>query len=309
MSKFIAKTLEHITKLSMYSKKLPNITQQMAMHSALSDATRISSMKDIYFNHMGQMMSLPRDQHVTLPYHGAEPVQNQQKRLMQQSLREFTANEERALGLQRHANTPVPPKNEWQAEYEPSKGLLQIRYQNNVFLMCTIDESEARELQRKLGRLLKRFGAGMVHGMHMFKNAGLIDAVLSPRKQVNFEDIKEVIKFDALNAGARSWDFVNYERGIINFQCDPLQISDVCSRIQEMGYRILNTDYGFSPRKPVILSEIERAAYMRFLKQLLRVPGLVEVYDNVKHPVENIVDTDDGYKYIEQKEGNDLHCS
>lgn len=161
--------------------------------------------------------------------------------------------------------------------------ILPIDYsRQTVGLICKARTDNLSDLKLRLSVILKQHRARFVN-RHLFKETGIIEAVLPNKVLLSFEDFNQTLQTDALWCKATSVAIKNYQQGAVTFQCQPLDLREVKAKLRDCGYKITHSEMGHSPKKALVqLPERQMKRYKEFLEQLQQDHDVVRVYDNVR---------------------------
>ncbi|EDW86695.1 uncharacterized protein Dwil_GK23563 [Drosophila willistoni] len=164
-----------------------------------------------------------------------------------------------------------------------TKHRLGIQYKKNVFVICIINTNNFSGFKMDATAMIKKSGGIFVDVTHIFEDFGwirarLAEVVLYPKSQTFEEKVFE----DAIEFGAEDVKVVDCSSRTVNFKCDPTYLTALCKRLQINGYTVEKSEHIFYAHDPVKLTSELHDAYQVFLKKLQILPGVENIYDNVK---------------------------
>lgn len=115
-----------------------------------------------------------------------------------------------------------------------------------------------------------------------FSHCCVIEAVV-PQKylQLNPQQYRENLDCDAKVLKVRRIDVVDEVRGEVSVQCLPVAMPNTTKFMESLGYKVLNSDYGFRANKEIILDTRTAVQYRKLINNLLLIPDIETISDNV----------------------------
>ncbi|XP_034486007.1 uncharacterized protein LOC117790621 [Drosophila innubila] len=166
--------------------------------------------------------------------------------------------------------------------------VLHMNYNGQLAaLVCKVRTNDLPALKHRLSPLLRqhksRFRNVLVE-RNLFKQTGLIHALMTCATTGDFADLEQALQCDALRCKAQGCKIVSIEKGTLCFNCQPADIPKVLARLKLCGYKPLHTEVGHCSREtPVKLTAGQLQRYGEFLKALHADTDIVKVYDNVEN--------------------------
>lgn len=163
---------------------------------------------------------------------------------------------------------------------------LHINYNGQeAALVCQVRTNDLAALKHRLSPLLRqhksRFRNVLVE-RNLFKQTGLIHALMNYATATDFADLEQALQCDALRCKAQGCKIVNIEKGTLCFNCQPADIPKVLARLKLCGYKPLQTEVAQCARDSLVKLPVgQRQRYGDFLKALHADTDIVKIYDNV----------------------------
>lgn len=170
--------------------------------------------------------------------------------------------------------------------------VLHVNYkEQEAALVCQVSTANLGVLKHRLSKVLLKYKSRFrpVHSKpSLFKQMGLIHALMNCKAAIDFASLDEQLKRDAHSCQAEGCQIVSIEMGALCFRCHPEGIADVAAKLKLCGYKPLLTEIGYYSTEPLVkLTAAQMRRYSEFLKALQADTDIVKIYDNVQNSVLN----------------------
>ena len=160
--------------------------------------------------------------------------------------------------------------------------LLEICYRQNVFLIVNVYSQNIMKFKKDLFyRTLNKYQATYDNVLQHFNCNCKIEALAPYSTARQFADFEMNLAKDAVDCRVNAIEIHDYETGAVTFQSHPFSLAMMINGLEEKGYKILYTDYGFESMKKVHLADKEQLEYLKFLSELQKYPEVTDYDDNV----------------------------
>ncbi|XP_068143500.1 probable transcriptional regulatory protein MYPU_6240 [Drosophila tropicalis] len=164
-----------------------------------------------------------------------------------------------------------------------TKHRLGIQYKKKVFVICIINTNNFPGFKMDATAMIRKSGGIFVDVRHIFEDFGWIKAHYAELFLfANRQTFEEKVFEDAVEFGAEDVQIVDYRSGTVNFICDPSYLIAISKRLQSSGYCVEKSEHIFYAHDLVKLTSDQHDSYKVFLKKLQILPGVENIYDNVK---------------------------
>lgn len=163
------------------------------------------------------------------------------------------------------------------------KYTLEFKALNKIYMMAIIFTDNLTGMKIQLATLLRKGGAAYADSQHLFDSMGLIEAIVPEAKaKLPLESMENVCTDDAIECGAEDVNIIDHATGLVQFSCDPVELSRISNQLLNHGYTIENSEHIFVPKNEISVSEAERKAYNAFVTKLSAVDGVESIFDNLE---------------------------
>ena len=160
--------------------------------------------------------------------------------------------------------------------------LLEICYQQNVFLIVNVYTKNFMKFKKDLMyHTLNKYQATYDNVLQHFKCNCKIEALARYGTARQFAEFEMNLAKDAIDCRADGIEIHDYETGAVTFKSQPYTLAMMISGLEQKGYKILYTDYGFEALKKVNLRDKEQMEYLKFISDLQKYPEVTDYDDNV----------------------------
>ncbi|XP_046804330.1 uncharacterized protein LOC124419350 [Lucilia cuprina] len=160
--------------------------------------------------------------------------------------------------------------------------LLQIQLRQRVFILCTVRTCNFPHLLSIVDKVMHPVRAQFAPVLQHFSHCCVIEAIV-PQKylQLSSKQFRENLDCDAKVLKVKRIDVVDEVRGEVSVQCLPVSMPNTTKFMESLGYKVLNSDYGFRANREIFLDTRTGAEYRKLISNLLQIPDIETISDNV----------------------------